>query len=474
MSAGRRDHRAAPIAACRTSARTRGQEHHAVELSEGHGLLGRVSVYTPESSLGWLDFDATASERVATLLRSLQEPSTLDVLGLGTIRDAFADMLSPGVSTVQTRLRYFIFVPWIFQRLEAEPVPPARFARKLREAETRLIDCLRKGGDDGVIGSRARRSLKRMPSEIYWGGLGAWGVRRLDMSIAEYGQWASAPRPRPERDNDGNATTRDVTMWAASIPQPSEPFLDNETDGETDFKIDFNLSADEALFLTERIQQSRPGSLLAELSAKPEASIDADYPWELDSGSLSGRLTEVLRHARCFSELMLGPQLVYNVLLSRRAEKELGWDKKKLREGQSRLLDEWADGVSGQRDALGSWAGDLRDFWDFLAGWRIGTATQNFVNDLARRAVADPEGFARDSSVHELIANREWRLKTNRARLVNRSALENWNGAAVGGQFDYRWPTTKRYLNDLAAAMPPAGSTPRPVPTAERPGQGTG
>ena len=129
--------------------------------------------YSPASSLGWLDFDAAASERVATLLRSLQEPSTLDVLGLGTIRDAFADMLSPGISTVQTRLRYFIFLPWIFQRLEAEPVPPGQFARTLREAETRLIDCLRKGGDDGVIGSRARRSLKRMPSEIYWGGLGA-------------------------------------------------------------------------------------------------------------------------------------------------------------------------------------------------------------------------------------------------------------------------------------------------------------
>ena len=188
---------------------------------------------------------------------------------------------------------------------------------------------------------------------------------------------------RPERDNDGNATTRDVTMWAAGIPQPSEPFLDNKADEETDFEIDFNLSANEALFLTERIQQSQPGSLLAELSAKPEVSIDVDYPWELGSGSLSGPLTEVLRHARCFSELTLGPQLVYNVLLARRAEKELGWDKKKLREGQSQLLVEWADRDSGQWDALESWAGNLPDFWDLLAGWHIGAATQNFVNDLA-------------------------------------------------------------------------------------------
>ena len=109
--------------------------------------------------MGWLDIDAAASERVATLLRSLEEPGTLDVLGLGTIRDAFADMLSPGTSTVQTRLRYFIFLPWIFQHLETDRVPATDFARRLRDAEAKLIDCLRRGKDEGVIGSRAGPNL---------------------------------------------------------------------------------------------------------------------------------------------------------------------------------------------------------------------------------------------------------------------------------------------------------------------------
>ncbi|MCY4665724.1 MAG: DUF6361 family protein [Acidimicrobiaceae bacterium] len=133
--------------------------------------------YVASSTLGWLDLDTAASERVATLLRSLEEPSTLDVLGLGTVRDAFADMLSPGTSTVQTRLRYFIFLPWIFQHLEAENSPRASFALRLREAETRLIGRLRHlGANQGVIGLWARGGLKRMPSEIYWGGLGSWGI----------------------------------------------------------------------------------------------------------------------------------------------------------------------------------------------------------------------------------------------------------------------------------------------------------
>ena len=54
-----------------------------------------MNAYAPASSLGWLDFNSAASERVGTLLRSLEEPDTLDVLGLGAVRDTFSDMLSP-------------------------------------------------------------------------------------------------------------------------------------------------------------------------------------------------------------------------------------------------------------------------------------------------------------------------------------------------------------------------------------------
>jgi hypothetical protein len=72
---------------------------------------------------------------VGTLLHSLEEPGTLDALGLGSVRDAFSSRLSPGTSTIQTRLRYyFVFLPWIFTRLEQQRVPPAEFARRLRDS----------------------------------------------------------------------------------------------------------------------------------------------------------------------------------------------------------------------------------------------------------------------------------------------------------------------------------------------------
>ena len=406
-----------------------------------------MNAYAPASSIGWLDLDATASERVGTLLRSLEEPGTLDVLGLGSVRDAFSDMLSPGTSTIQTRLRYFLFLPWIFASLEAQQVPSAEFARRLREDEARLIDCLRPlGPNQGVIGYTAGRDLKRMPSAAYWGGLGAWGIRRLDLSLAEYGQRAAAlGRLRPERDNDGDATRRAGSMWAA-VPPPPESFLHGD--------ITFELRPDEAQVLTEHIRRRHPDTLLAVLCAMPGLSVDVDYPWQLPTHGLPDRLVEVLRHARCFSELTLGPQLVYNVLLARKAQAEFGWDTDELEAGQRKQLNDWAQLIDDRHAELCSWVEDLPEFRQILASHRVSGSTQHFVDNVVRRAVDSPAGFADDPVIHRRIRDREIRLKSKRARLAHRAALENWNQEPVGGQLNYRWPTTKIYLADLSAAGP--------------------
>ena len=401
--------------------------------------------YAPKSSLGWLDFDAAASERVGTLLRSLEEPTTLDVLGLGTVRDAFSAMLSPGTSTIQTRLRYFIFLPWILRRLEDARVAPADFAHRLRHDEAQFIDCLRHlGSNQGVIGYTAGRDLKRMPSEIYWGGLGAWGIRRLDLSLSEYGKRASTlGRFRHEHDDDGNATRRSVSMWAA-IPAPPKDFLQAE--------ITFELRPEEAQVLADFIRRRHPDTLLAVLCRMPGVANGVHYPWDLPTYGLPDHLVETLHHARCFSELTLGPQLVYNVLLARRARDKFGWDTHDLEANQRDRLEDWSRLINDRHDALHSWVADLSEFWRVLADYRVGDGTQGFVYEVVRHAVNDPVGFADDPVIHTRIRDREIRLKGKRARLAHRASLENWNQAPVGGQFNYRWPITQSYLADIAAA----------------------
>ena len=409
-----------------------------------------MSDYAPESSLGWLDLDAAASERVSTLLRSLEEPGTIDVLGLGPIRDAFSDMLTPGTSTVQTRVRYFIFLAWIFQRLQYEQVPPAAFARKLRDYEVRLIDCLRHlGRGQGVIGRIAGRNLKLMPSGIYWRSMPAWGIRRPDLSIVEFGHRAAAPgQLQPQRDNDGNVTEPTASMWA-EIPEPPENFPSGQ--------ITFELEPAEAQILTDGIRRNHPDTLIAVLSAEPGLSLASiDYPWLVPTHRLSERLAEVVHHARCFSELTLGPRLVYSLLAARKARRELGWTTEELIDDQVGQLDSWASLVERRHQDLRAWVDEPEEFKQLLAGHNIAHRTLHFWHDLAVRAVKDPSGFAENPEVHQLVRDRERRLKTGRARLSHRAALESGGLPASAGQLDYRWSITKSYLRDLMAAEAPS------------------
>ena len=75
------------------------------------------------STLAWLDHDAEARDRTRRILALFQEEGTRDQLGLGGIRDSLSDLLFPGTSTIQTRLRYFLLVPWVYERLEEDAVP---------------------------------------------------------------------------------------------------------------------------------------------------------------------------------------------------------------------------------------------------------------------------------------------------------------------------------------------------------------
>lgn len=48
-----------------------------------------------------------------------KEQGTLDDMGVGTIRDVFSNQLFPGVTSVMTRMRYALFIPWTYKLLEA-------------------------------------------------------------------------------------------------------------------------------------------------------------------------------------------------------------------------------------------------------------------------------------------------------------------------------------------------------------------
>ena len=70
------------------------------------------------SSFTWLDYSEHERRKILDVIDLFREKDTRDELGVGSVRDSFADAFFPGTSTIMTRARYFLIVPWIFQLLE--------------------------------------------------------------------------------------------------------------------------------------------------------------------------------------------------------------------------------------------------------------------------------------------------------------------------------------------------------------------
>jgi hypothetical protein len=59
--------------------------------------------------LGWLDLGEEEQRRAREYLAQFKADNTLDELGVGILRDAFADAFFPATNTIMTRTRYLTF-----------------------------------------------------------------------------------------------------------------------------------------------------------------------------------------------------------------------------------------------------------------------------------------------------------------------------------------------------------------------------
>ena len=50
------------------------------------------------------------------VLKMTSESVALDELGIGRIRDAFADRMFPGISTLQKHMKYFSLMPQVYRK----------------------------------------------------------------------------------------------------------------------------------------------------------------------------------------------------------------------------------------------------------------------------------------------------------------------------------------------------------------------
>ena len=115
------------------------------------------------SAFVWLDYSERERRKMLDVVDLFREHDTRDELGVGSVRDAFADMLFPGTSTIMTRARYFLLVPWTYQRLERLRVRSAEMAARARQAELNLVEPIERSDDnDGNIECIKKSGVTRL------------------------------------------------------------------------------------------------------------------------------------------------------------------------------------------------------------------------------------------------------------------------------------------------------------------------
>ena len=75
------------------------------------------------STFTWLDYSEVERRRMLDVIDLFGEKTTRDELGIGGVRDAFADLLFPGTTTIQATAKYFLFVPWMYNEGSEQVAP---------------------------------------------------------------------------------------------------------------------------------------------------------------------------------------------------------------------------------------------------------------------------------------------------------------------------------------------------------------
>lgn len=390
--------------------------------------------------LGWIDFSKEDRKKVLSVIDLLSEDGTLDELGVAPIRDGFADLFFPGTSTIQTRAKYFLIVPYALDDLAHQPeTNPEALLKKLDDTERRCGEILVTENADGTIGSRTIKSggwVKRTPADIYWAGMRRYGIFTSGtMSLAEYARASCSLKKQKrelkklgnrnddvaeyERDDADAGTLFTASFWKLP-PYPSN-WMDTLT---------MALSQVEAEFLKSQIESTQPQTMLAHILRSNVRDVaDMTDFFSLGESGLIDSFPQEMQNdyamALAFSVFFYGARIRYNIILSegKNEEANIAWEEFSV------YMVEYA---SVDIDAI------------FM---RL-----KIVNPLLRQFLMTVQQNMRSGDIVALdgcIKKREVQLKgENRAKLNRAGEFppDKWIG---GGMLDYRFGNAMTIVRDI-------------------------
>ncbi|MBB2989650.1 hypothetical protein FHR72_001113 [Mycolicibacterium iranicum] len=397
--------------------------------------------------IAWLDASSEDQRRMREIVNLFSERESRDELGIGQVRDALSDALWPGTSTLFTRARYFLFIPWCY-RAAAEARNDIDNAAALADQnERRLIRGLIDAGEkDGVIGGSVGVAVKNLPSALYWGGMRTHGIL-VDASLSREDAIAA--------EIDRVQTRRPVTVeyqdeasaWHGGGFHPTLPPVPERF--PTEVPAGFAMPFSEATWLRDRMLASSPDTLL-EYALQHRPDVESAVPWE-DSVLMKadGERAGVLDDARRFSILMNSASLMYNLMLAEAYERE-GFDRvENPVDAYRERLDRWGE-QPGLASDIATW--DRGEFWRRVLerNPNVNTRSRRFINDwLDLLGTVNLSDLADNSRLRSFIGRREREHKRTQARLTNKRLLQAWLGSSGSRPLVYRWTQIRPIIHDI-------------------------
>lgn len=168
----------------------------------------------------------------------------------------------------------------------------------------------------------------------------------------------------------------------------------------------------------------------------------------------SGNARAVLDHARAFSAVVHGAQLLYNLLLAE-AYEVAGYDAvaNPVDDYRQRLT-AWATTLPGHVD-LDTWSVyELIHRVELQRGQIVPARTRRFVTAwTALLRHSTPDELADNGEARALVIKCERDSKGAQARIGDPKRLVNWSGGSGAGTLAYRWNSVRRMLVDLHAGL---------------------
>ncbi len=392
--------------------------------------------------IGWIDFSDSERNKALDAISKFEEKGAVDEIGIGRIRDAFANKFFPGTSTIMTRAKYFFIVPYAFMDAVRNK-KLTNYRQVIKHVEDNLEkECaltMRKQYPErgsGIIGTLILpyNWVSRKPSSIYWNGLRRLGIFTWDniTSIESYVRIALAGRDSildksKRKDDDAKEDSDDFDaehngqkpFW--NVPKPDKNWMKN---------LSIDLNKDEASFLRKQISDSHTDTVfkvlldnsirIAEGSNFESVSSDI-YDLVSDKNKL------LIDLANTFNVLVVLIRFRYNIILSQYNNQD--------------LIDGWDDFISRIPEIEDL---DINQMM-FLIGVND-LETMTFLTKSKRYLLED-----RIPELDQWIIRREKALKGGRAKLLNPN---NHNPEKTVALYflDYRMNTARRIINDILDA----------------------